>query len=70
MRRLRRWRVVKGGLGCGCSPNCFEVITVYYRLNNFMRIKDNRFMQAAIIILAVVASALAGAGAAMLLVRW
>jgi len=44
------------------------VITVYYRLN-IMRIKDNRFVQAAIIILAVVASALAGAGAAWL-VRW
>ena len=45
-----------------------RAITVYYRLN-IMRIKDNRFVQAAIIILAVLASALAGAGVAWL-VRW
>jgi len=35
-----------------------------------MKLKENRFAQAAIILLAVLASALAGAGAAMLLVRW
>ena len=45
-----------------------RAITVYYRLN-IMRIRDNRFVQAAIIILAVLASALAGAGVA-LWVRW
>lgn len=45
------------------------MITVYYRLN-IMRLKENRFVQVAIIFLAVLASALAGAGVAAWLVRW
>lgn len=59
------------GLGCGCSPNCFEVITVYYRLNNFMRaFFDSRIGRTLIVIFAIVASGFAGAGVAIWLVRW